>query len=159
MQQSRTDRQSDPWRTKDAQQGKHDHRSERRQQSLRFARLAPSSSRLHTQRPKHVSDVPDAHSGKILRHDLPRRGRRHFEPLGHLIAPGGHRRHWSGTVVSLCNPRKLSMPITTEKHVSPRQKRGKKCSAPSQVYGIDPYNIAGILLRVWLTRCITSAAS
>ncbi len=36
------------------------------------------------------------------------------EPLGHLFAPGGHRRRWSGTIASLCNPRKLSMPITTE---------------------------------------------
>jgi hypothetical protein len=36
------------------------------------------------------------------------------------------------------DPRKLSMPITTEKHVrSPRQKRGRKCSAQQPSYGRD----------------------
>jgi len=60
------------------------------------------------------------------------------EPLDQLFAPGGHRRRWSGTIASLCNPRKLSIPITTEEHVrSPRQKRGRKCSAQQPTYGRD----------------------
>jgi hypothetical protein len=66
MQQSRTDRQSDPWRMKDAQQGKHDHRSERRQH--RYVSRAASHLRQVVstpQRPKHVSDFPDVHPGKV----------------------------------------------------------------------------------------------
>ena len=41
------------------------------------------------------------------------------EPLGQFFAPGGHRRRWSGTIASLWNPRKLSMPITTETRLVP----------------------------------------
>jgi len=31
------------------------------------------------------------------------------EPLGQLFAPGGHRRRWSGTIASLCNPKPNSI--------------------------------------------------
>jgi hypothetical protein len=46
------------------------------------------------------------------------------EPLGHLFAPGGHRRRWSGTIASFCNPRKLSMPITETRLVLSRRHAG-----------------------------------
>src|SRR5258708_33857096 len=121
MQQSRTDCWSDPWRMKDAQQGKHDHRSERRQ------RCAPRPSggeiELSMRRYREGSRLTDAMARTIQlvqERFVKITEWQHSDPatrlattrttafLGYLFAPGGHRRRCSGTIASSCNPRKLS---------------------------------------------------